>query len=367
MATAVPKQRFCVFCGQRPTEKTREHILPEWLLELTGDPTRTAVMGYDPRTGVPIEFAWSALTMPACDACNNRYSALEAATKPIVVKIVRRESITAAEVDVLLDWLDKVRICIWLNQVILQKRVEVIDPKLCVDNRIRLKDRMVAVYALPGLDPGLNAIGMETLVFQHQPSCFALRINDVILLNASADYVFAGRCGFPAPTIREARLEGELAGTIWYDQWQFDEGIKHPIVEYVLPGADWLAVQPIVTFKGHTAIGPVLHQHATHVDEFTEAAAATQVSTSGQDRLRAVAAATFRFQTELMCGAGELVASDPRARAFARSMRDMFSQLNELRAIQMERGLLQRGAPDEATILYREIMDAARILKEAAS
>jgi hypothetical protein len=355
------KQRLCVFCGQRPAEKTREHILPEWLLEMTGDPTRTAVMGFNPDTGMPIVFAWSALTMPACDACNNRYSKLEDATKPVVRKILKREMTTASEVDVLLDWLDKVRICIWLHQVILQKRVGVIDPKLCVDNRIRLKDRMIAVYALPGLHNGLNAIGIETLVFQHQPSCFALRINDVVLLNASADYVFAARCGFLAPLKRERILDGESAGTVRYSDWQLNPEIRHPILEFELPPPDWLAVQPIVTLEGQSAVGQILEQRSGHVETFSQAAAATTINNAAQERLRSVAAATFRYQVALMRGAGDLVATDLRHLTYAKGMQVIFSELNELRAMQVELGILQGGAPDQATVLFKQAMDAARV------
>ena len=38
-------ERFCVFCGAKPNKKSREHIIPQWLIELTGDPQRQAVFG----------------------------------------------------------------------------------------------------------------------------------------------------------------------------------------------------------------------------------------------------------------------------------------------------------------------------------
>jgi len=30
----------CVFCGKNPISKTKEHIIPQWLIEYTGDPDR---------------------------------------------------------------------------------------------------------------------------------------------------------------------------------------------------------------------------------------------------------------------------------------------------------------------------------------
>ena len=38
--------KFCVFCGCHPQGKTKEHIIPKWLIELTGDPGRKAYFGF---------------------------------------------------------------------------------------------------------------------------------------------------------------------------------------------------------------------------------------------------------------------------------------------------------------------------------
>jgi hypothetical protein len=40
---AIAEGRFCIFCGKTLDGKTREHVLPYWLLEMTGDPTRRCV------------------------------------------------------------------------------------------------------------------------------------------------------------------------------------------------------------------------------------------------------------------------------------------------------------------------------------
>src|SRR3546814_16163572 len=90
-----------------------------------------------------------------------------------------RHSITSHEAFVLLDWLDKVRICLWLHQIIMQRTTETIDPHLHVGNRIGTKDRLLHLYTLDGKGKGLNAFGIESLIFQHQPSCFALRVTAI--------------------------------------------------------------------------------------------------------------------------------------------------------------------------------------------
>jgi hypothetical protein len=37
--------KFCVFCGEKPENKNKEHIIPKWLIELTGNPNRQANFG----------------------------------------------------------------------------------------------------------------------------------------------------------------------------------------------------------------------------------------------------------------------------------------------------------------------------------
>ncbi|MEP1929718.1 MAG: hypothetical protein ABJJ37_00365, partial [Roseibium sp.] len=120
------KRRHCVFCGKPASSKNREHILPKWLLKLTGDPRRVVTMAINPETAEPIKFSWSALVMPACEACNLQYSALEGTVKPIVQALLERKPITSREAFDLLDWLDKVRVCLWLNQITLQSTIETI-------------------------------------------------------------------------------------------------------------------------------------------------------------------------------------------------------------------------------------------------
>ena len=38
---------FCIFFGASHSAKTKEHIVPQWLLKLTGNPNRSAYFGRD--------------------------------------------------------------------------------------------------------------------------------------------------------------------------------------------------------------------------------------------------------------------------------------------------------------------------------
>ncbi|QJB40178.1 hypothetical protein HF324_20870 [Chitinophaga oryzae] len=37
--------KYCIFCGEQPQSKTKEHIIPKWLIEMTGDPNRLTFFG----------------------------------------------------------------------------------------------------------------------------------------------------------------------------------------------------------------------------------------------------------------------------------------------------------------------------------
>src|ERR1700741_3952314 len=39
--------KFCIFCGGKPVENAREHVLPQWLIAVTGDPQRQGMFGID--------------------------------------------------------------------------------------------------------------------------------------------------------------------------------------------------------------------------------------------------------------------------------------------------------------------------------
>ncbi|MBB5535047.1 hypothetical protein [Rhizobium giardinii] len=377
------KQRQCVFCGQVPKNKNREHILPRWLLELTGDPTRKVAMAIDPDTGHSIEFAWSALVMPACEECNNQYSKLEDRVKGIAQVLLKRLPITSRQAFDLLDWLDKVRVCLWLNQRILQKNVARIDPHLFVGNRIGAKDRLLYVYTLDGNGNGLNAFGIESLIFQHQPSCFALRINDIILLNASADYAFSAGCGFWHPARMESMVDGEFAGQVRFTGYAMPRKVSHPLVPFPLLKAALRLIQPIAQ-RGSDGqfLGPLRQNESYHLTHMSNPAmGAGIIFRQFDDRVAPIynldaplafdevvgdhgtaediRAQTYRLQTALLRAAGVLTGSEA-AVARARSMQNILAQTNELRATMVERDFPSSGGPDYTTIAFRDAMNAAK-------
>lgn len=209
--------KICVFCGKKPNDKNKEHILPQWLLKMTGDPNRVVKFGMDHSTGKIMEFDWKSLTAPACKKCNERYSDFEAEIKLLIEKISNKTEITANEAIKVLDWLDKVRIGLWLNYYYLEKNKGQINPRLCIDNRLGKKDRFMQIHFLESKQKsdGLNAFGVETMAFQFNPSCFGLRINNILIINGSNDFVISKNCGFPYPNSIEMSENGMLLLEDW--------------------------------------------------------------------------------------------------------------------------------------------------------
>ena len=191
----------CVFCGKSPENKNKEHILPQWLLGLTGNPNRIVTFGINYETGKPISFSWKSFTVPSCTACNEKFSDFEGKIKSIIEKLQSKQNLTGNETIKLLDWFDKVRIGLWHNYYYIEKNKAGISPRMFINSRIGKKDRFLQVHFLQSEKPqkGLNAFGVESLAFQYNPSCLALRINSLLIINGSNDFVISKNCGFPYP------------------------------------------------------------------------------------------------------------------------------------------------------------------------
>jgi hypothetical protein len=242
----ITRNKFCVFCGNFPEKKNREHVLPQWLLELTGNPTRVVDFGINYNDGRTIRFAWNNLCVPACASCNAEYSDLEAKAKSYIMTLLDRGALTSIEYSEFMDWIDKVRIGLWINYHLIQGNPTDIQPRFHIKTRTCQKDRMIAIYPNAGGEIGLNAYGVESLVFHRQPSCFGLRINDIFILNMSADYLFACRCGFPFPRNRFTTLDGENPYMMHLSDFDLTRRIKHPLIRRAIAKPSIHLYQPVM-------------------------------------------------------------------------------------------------------------------------
>jgi len=213
--------RFCVFCGERPVRKTREHVVPRWLIALTGDPKRALSVG--PLMSrfvleeeiVTSEFSWDSLAFPACGQCNQRFSQLEANAQATMSSILAGGELSAGDFDIFLDWFDKVRIGLWLGyHQYLDRNVWGVVPHFHIQTRIGEADRALMIYRATGDTKGLHFAGVRTPAFAHCPSCFTLVVNGVFLQNVSHQFALAKQMGLPYPHRMEIAEDESLRAVL---------------------------------------------------------------------------------------------------------------------------------------------------------
>jgi hypothetical protein len=215
----VAKTKKCVFCGAPLVKaaRTKEHILPIWLLKMTGDLDRQFRVGSDLQTGEEWIRPASSLIFPACASCNQKYGRrLEKQAALIINAIQDGRPITVSNAYRLLDWLDKVRIGLWLGTLMLQKEKD-FTPRFNIDTRLGRKDR-VAVIAV---DPDDNTLrlnfgGTDNNLFRFSQCAIYLRINNIRIISISADFLLTRETGLPHAQDRYL-LAGMPPGFIGYN------------------------------------------------------------------------------------------------------------------------------------------------------
>lgn len=247
------KTKYCIFCGKKPESKTKEHIIPKWLIKLTGDLNREINLGADTKhfreTGElkMRKFSFSSFQFPACDSCNSEFSELEAKTKNIIEKVLSSDYISSLEINILLNWFDKVRVGLWLGSLLLDSEISPINPKFHIKKRIGEKDRCLLVYEM--IDDGWKGIqftGFNAPIFKFNPSCFALRINNFQFFNISFDFLFSKNIGFPYPKIQELLKDSE---EIFTEMKTGTDKVNFPLLhtKYLAPSIE--IYQPMIPKK----------------------------------------------------------------------------------------------------------------------
>lgn len=198
--------KFCIFCGKKPVKKNKEHVLPKWLINLTGAPNRITTIGQ--KDGKKIKFPWMKFVFPSCEECNSAFGKIEGQVKSVVIKLLESKRVTHKEFDLFLDWLDKVRIGVWLGQSQLYKRE--INPNFYINQRVGEKDRLCLIYKSSSDEKGIAIIGTEVPLFVNAPSCFGLVINNLFFFNYSRALLLSENMGFPYPDNYYHELNGMI-------------------------------------------------------------------------------------------------------------------------------------------------------------
>lgn len=241
-------EKFCIFCGNKPVSKNKEHVIPQWLIRMTGEQNRETYLGlkwasskFEQR-----KFSFSSFTFPSCEKCNSIFSDLEAKAEIVVQKILTCQALAASDWDIFLDWLDKVRTGLWLAMIYLNKNHRGIKPNFYIKKRIGSKDRFIIIYEIQDDKyTGIGWAGTDTPIFQCMPSCFMLGINNFLFFNASFDFLFSYRFGFPFPSVWKLSPEGRVL-------CKLEEGTKKrllPLVKKKFKSGGTQLFQPMIPYK----------------------------------------------------------------------------------------------------------------------
>lgn len=168
-----------------------------WMLRATGDPNRRIRIEIDPTTGQDVIRPASTFHFPACSSCNQSYGTrLEAHAKKAMESLFAGKSLQVSQCYWLLDWLDKVRIGLWLAFNTLHK--EFFQPKYRIDQRLGKKDRIAIISVDPDDDfIGFSFGGIDNNIFRTSQAGMYLRINNVRILSVSFENFISRFAGMP--------------------------------------------------------------------------------------------------------------------------------------------------------------------------
>lgn len=255
----VKPSRNCVFCGKKPDNKTNEHIIPRWLIEITGDPKRNITAGpiWDSknRDFVRKTFAYDQLTAPSCQKCNQKYSNFEVEAKRIILSILRDDPLNQMDFSHLLSWFDKVRIGLWLAHYYLQRNIAGIDPNFYIDSRVDIWDRALFIYKSDYRQKRLRFVGTFLPIFQYLPVCFSLIINNYFFFNLSRHFLLSRRLGLPFP-VKQQYTEGK---DIRFEIEEGRERIMRPLIRKPFRLKCTQLYQPMINEEVRTII-PTMYE-----------------------------------------------------------------------------------------------------------
>lgn len=195
------KERLCAFCGKKPQKKNNEHILPQWLIEMTGSPTRNISVGvsYNSEQGSIDHrtFSINGLVVPACENCNSQAGKIEEKAAPALKSLMAGEAVSGVQIDNILDWFDKVRVGLWLLFSRLHTNPVASSANFHINQRMGTQDRCLVIQHVSDKNKGLTMRGVQTYAFMFMPSAFSLTVNDYVFTSLSTNLLVSKELGFP--------------------------------------------------------------------------------------------------------------------------------------------------------------------------
>lgn len=164
---------------------------------MTGFHAKPTSVGTNWSTGEEIVFPAKNYTFPACDSCNNKFGELEGQVKGIVERLQEDQEVSGGDLELLLDWFDKIRVGAWLGIAYLNKSTFTAPPNHYISDRVGIKDRYLSITNTYLPVKTLNWSGANTMTFMASPTALMLRVNNLVFVTASTDFLVSKSVGFP--------------------------------------------------------------------------------------------------------------------------------------------------------------------------
>jgi hypothetical protein len=141
--------------------------------------------------GVSRKVAMNRIGLKVCRTCNDADSDLEGRARNAFLAIKQGDDLSDAQIHAMLDWLDKVRVGLWLwliEQIGEEYRAG--EPKFRINGRLARKDRVLMVQRYPD-GPPMRGLALQGLgeFFIGLPSAIGLLINNISLTSISSDFL----------------------------------------------------------------------------------------------------------------------------------------------------------------------------------
>lgn len=195
-------KKFCVFCGKPPHNKNNEHVIPRWLIGMTGDPKRNANFGpfYDDTKLEIKQISFDKFVYPACYSCNKEFGEIEGRVKPVIIDLLSNGQLDSKDFNLLLTWFDKIRIGSALASLYQLKNLYDITPNYYINDGVTSRDRMLLIYKSNHDFKCLNVFGIGPFIVNY-PICIGLIVNNYGFINIASSFLLHRYFGLPFPKI----------------------------------------------------------------------------------------------------------------------------------------------------------------------
>jgi hypothetical protein len=176
------EKRDCLFCGKHGGKTTKEHIIARVISKASGAdhiPTVNLALAS------PAPLLFSNITLPSCQKCNNDFGQCE----PLALNSLneaRTGGLTKGSAAILLDWLDKIRVSLYLYNRTQNWAGDSKFSTITVNSRISTSDQYMSIFRLQKTEStGIGFRGIHEWSFRRLPSSFGFLFRDLAIISWS--------------------------------------------------------------------------------------------------------------------------------------------------------------------------------------